>query len=350
MKKYKLKEEHKAQFESYTKRWIDNALSTKPMDEDDKIKCIEAVKALYTVSGLTPPPDSRIVFVSSPMQARIVAGLASAIWYLSDNKDKANEINLAPVELKPSENSSNDWFYFPYDMAKISSAAGVGKFGVDCMYRSDSLYQGGNQWSSWECFLSFFKDVVKLSLDYSKYIHWETLALHGGPRFIHKDFCIISDRPIKLLIDSRNRPHNPSGPFCEWADGSKLYSINGIRVPMWVCDIPAEELKADAIMKIQNVDARREALRKMGLERFLKQTDAKEIDRLVVNHNGKSILYQLLDISLGDDITARVLKMDNPSVNAVHVEGVEETECNTVKQALAWRNGFDKYYKPESLS
>ena len=85
MKKYSLTEEHRSQLVTYNQKWIDNGLSTKPMDDHDKEEMRKAIKGLYESANLTPPPESRIVFVPSPMVARFAAGFASAIWYLRKN-------------------------------------------------------------------------------------------------------------------------------------------------------------------------------------------------------------------------------------------------------------------------
>ncbi len=101
------------------------------------------------------------------------------------------------------------------------------------------MRQGGNQWSAWEAFLSFFQDVARLKLpEYAAYQHWRTLAERSGPRYVHREFCIVSDRPELLTVDAQNRPHNDDGPFCRWRDGSALYAVHGVRVPAWVVEHP----------------------------------------------------------------------------------------------------------------
>jgi hypothetical protein len=84
-KLYSLTEEHKAQIPAWTKRWIDNAMSTKPMTTEDREICKDAVKRLYEAAGKTPPPPHRIVFVPSPFVLRFAGGFAAAIWYKRKN-------------------------------------------------------------------------------------------------------------------------------------------------------------------------------------------------------------------------------------------------------------------------
>ena len=86
MKKYELTEEHRAQLKPHADWWIKNALSTKAMDDHDRSEMRKAIKGLYESANLVPPPDERIVFVSSPFVARFAGGFAAAIWWLRNNK------------------------------------------------------------------------------------------------------------------------------------------------------------------------------------------------------------------------------------------------------------------------
>ena len=46
---------------------------------------------------------------------------------------------------------------------------------------------------------------------------------------MHEQFCIVSERPIVLTVDLESRPHNDTGPFCLWRDGTALYAGAGRR-------------------------------------------------------------------------------------------------------------------------
>lgn len=125
----------------------------------------------------------------------------------------------------------HNWYVMPCDMRRLAEEIGVGDFGLQCAAHAWRMWQGGNQWSSYDACLSFFQDVAKLPIDWSNYRHWRALAELSGPRIMHPDFCMISDRPELLLVDNNNRPHSEDGPFCRWRDGTALYSHHGTRVP-----------------------------------------------------------------------------------------------------------------------
>jgi hypothetical protein len=166
--------------------------------------------------------------------------------------------------------------------------------------------------------------------------------------FPYKNICFVSQPPVEISRKGITL-HNEKDLAVKFNDGWGMYALNGIRMDKKYIESKAQDISITDLMKEQNVDVRREVLRKVGLERFIKETKGKCLDKMIININNKKCEYQLLEISFNDNITARVLKMDNPSIDAMHVEGVEDT-CNTVKEALAWRNCLDKYIKPKQLT
>ena len=59
--------------------------------------------------------------------------------------------------------------------------------------------------------------------------------------------------------------------------------------------------------------------------------------------------YELLCIDIGDGRGRPYLKMTNPSVGTVHIEGVHP-DCKTVESALNFRNNLESYAAPIQLS
>ena len=139
------------------------------------------------------------------------------------------------------------------------------------------MWNGGNQYSAWVSYCSFFRHVVGLDIDYSKWTHYESAAVHSGPRMMHSKFCIISDRPELLMVDDMNRPHNENGPFCRWRDGSALYAVDGHYVPAWIVE-NKEKITLEEIAKETNAETRRIMIRFFGTGRYLAETNARVID------------------------------------------------------------------------
>ena len=395
MKKYELTEEHRAQLKPHADWWIKNALSTKAMDDHDRSEMRKAIKGLYESANLVPPPDERIVFVSSPFVARFAGGFAAAIWWLRNNK-KENVMDATRAATQAATRDAteaatgdatgsatrdatrdatryatwaateaatwdateaatwyatsitkNKWFNFSIkSMINLSINLKIGKFGLDCAYESSKMWNGGNQWSAYPSFLSFFRYVAKLNIDYTKWDYYEKAAIHAGHRIMHEKFCIISDRPEILKIDEQNRPHSFDGPFCRWRDGSALYSIHGIRVPMWICETKKEDFTKEMIVNETNADNRRCIIQKIGIEKAIELLGADVIDSYESPIGGK---YELLQIDYDGRGKRCYLKMKSKSIDAYHIEGIKPG-ITTVKEAIAYRNGLDKFEEPEILT
>ena len=266
--KYKLTNEHQAQLKPWADRWIANAMSTQPMSADDKLDCVTHVNNLYKAANLNPP--EHVLFVSSPMALVLVGGLVSAIYEMGD-KSPMTVLELVKLvnsgELLTKGNDEK-WYSNPYKMKSLSKKLGFGTLGIDCIRQVHNMWNGGNQWSGWVSYLSFFRHVAKLDIDYSKWDCYEKLTELSGPRVLHEKFCVISDRPEILTVNSQNQPHGVKKPFCKWRDGSALYSVNGVRVPAYIVETP-EKLTVEKIEKESNLEVRRVMIDIYGQEKFL---------------------------------------------------------------------------------
>ena len=339
MKKYTLTDEHRAQIPAWRDRWIANAMRTRPMDDTDRAAMRVAIRGLYEAAGLTPPPDHRIVFVPSPFVARFAGGIAAAIWWRRSHSstaathdatyaathdatsaaihaaihaathDATDEATTAATYAATDEatdaiDDDVHWWRVPHMASIVAFARRVtgGELGVLCAQWAWRMSQGGNQWSAWVAFLSFFRHVAQLPLDYGKWDHWERAAIHGGLRIMHRDFCIVSDFPETLLVDAENRPHCDTGPFCRWRDGSALYAVHGVRVPAWLVEHP-ERLTADHITRESNAEVRRVMLERYGADRYIRDIGAVALDA-----SDFGTLYQ---VPLGDDEPLTMVRVTN---------------------------------------
>ena len=175
------------------------------------------------------------------------------------------------------------WYVVNADMRQIAGDFGVGQFGLECVLAAWRMWQDGNQWSAWDSYLTFFRHVAHLPIDYSKYDAWETLALHSGPRIVHPEFCMISDRPTVLTVDNQHRPHGETGPFCRWSDGFALYSWHGTRIPAWIIERPAG-ITAEKIDAESNAEVRRVMISRYGSARYIQDSGAELVHSLPDNY------------------------------------------------------------------
>jgi hypothetical protein len=204
------------------------------------------------------------------------------------------------------------------------------------------MWNGGNQWSAWASFLSFFRHVVKLPLDYSKWKHYEDAALYGGPRVMHAKFCMISDRPTVLKVDSQNRPHCQDGPFCAWSDGTALYSWHGVRVPWDIIERPAS-ITVARIESEQNAEVRRVMIERMGYERYVLDSGAK-----LIHSDETGALYRK---EFADDEALVVVHVINssPEPDGSFKKYILRVppDIQRARQAVAWTFGMkEEEYAP----
>jgi hypothetical protein len=167
------------------------------------------------------------------------------------------------------------------------------------------MQNGGNAWSGYPAFLSFFRHVSKLDLDYSKWSHYETLATAGW-RVMHEEFCIISERPVRLLVDEENRPHSESGAFCEWSTGEGLYAWRGVRVPAkWILD--RSTITPEIALTWKNIEQRRVACEMLGWHNLLHHPS---LNAKVIDRNSKPHIGVLYEVELPDAGKTKIVKAE----------------------------------------
>ncbi len=230
------------------------------------------------------------------------------------------------------------WFRYPTEsIVLLAKTIGVGALGLQCAERAYAMWQGGNQWSAWTAFISFFRHVAKLGIDYSKWQHWEAATVHGSYRVMHEEFCIVSDFPTTLTVDAQNRPHCDTGPFSAWADGTALYALHGVRVPEWTVETPVDQIDPKLVLGLTNTEERYAVMRRVGIHRFMEALKAEVLDT-----DGK---YRLLYIDIEGTKMGPYLFMSCPSTGREFLEGVGDAEkydnidptIKTCKEANTWR-------------
>jgi hypothetical protein len=129
----------------------------------------------------------------------------------------------------------------------VFAATNVASFDAQaarCAARWTANYQGGNMWAAWAAYTDYWSRVMpqhrpELAHIYAKAACWLKLARISGFRYVHQDFCLVSEKPIRLLtenVDGRYVPHCADGPSHLWSDGFAIYHWHGVRVPSWVIE------------------------------------------------------------------------------------------------------------------
>ena len=139
-------------------------------------------------------------------------------------------------------------------------------------------------WSSYDCYLTAFRDILGLKLaKYEKYAAWEQAALNGGFRIMHEEFCMVSDFPCRLRVDEENRPHCADGPSHEWRDGWRLYYWHGVRVNAQIIEAP-QTLTPAQIDAETNAEVRRVMIDRFGARRYMEESGARVVAECEADH------------------------------------------------------------------
>lgn len=187
-------------------------------------------------------------------------------------------------------------------------------------------YLDGQMSASWNCWVKYMEYIgVEVKQDYSlvqDQLEFNVIYPLNG-------FCIFSERFSTIHIKD-GKLHHDGGPSSEYLDGTKTWTLNGVPVPQWLAETPADQIDCSEFSKITNAEVRREFLRKVGVEIFCQKMGSQMID--------KDADYELHLIDLGGT-TGKwpYLKMLNPSIGCWHMECVSK-DCKTVKDALSFRN------------
>lgn len=102
-------------------------------------------------------------------------------------------------------------------------------------------------------------------------------ARHCGWWWPFEQFCIVTDRPKLLAIDSEGRFHRATGPSAEYRDGWRVFAWKGNLVEKRVVWF-SQNMNVFDIDDEPNVEARRFMIEMYGIENFLRDVKAEKID------------------------------------------------------------------------
>lgn len=196
-------------------------------------------------------------------------------------------------------------------------------------------------WAWWDAYLTAGRDILGLRLSaHAKYAAWEQAAINGGYRWMHAEFCIVSDLPEVLRVDAQRRPHNEHGPSHRWRDGWELYHWHGVKVPKeWIAD--KSSMTAAMALGQKNIELRRVACEIVGWARILDELKAKVIDA-----DDDPEIGTLVEVSL-ERQKSRFLRVQCGTKREFALP--VPAEMKTALEAQAWTYGYDmdKFTKPD---
>lgn len=396
--------EHKAQLADWGAKSIANALNCTPITDDERTSYRAAVTGLYQAANLTPPTAGRVGFVTSPIVGAMVSTIASGyLWCVKNAKELpegcgpgSDDLHVILASAREALRRSITKIFVTLDgtpnptedrTAKAMKSAAqafeicssiergvtaeapaneklVGAF-MAATVNWWKLYDGGNFWGGWVYYISFFDHVCKRTdIDYSKFRHYDVLA-HAGPRFVHQEFCLISDRPTVVHRDSQNRGHCVDGPHIAWSDGVGIHTLHGIRVTAKITsgnftakealDQPNAEVRRVMIDRYNRGDSGRWA-RDVGAVEIHADTDwmgrPRRLTRIEVPGDEDYVVVSVTNSSPEPDGTFKVYShrlhpnaVPHPDRGARHADG--KPQKLTCQNAIASTYGYYGHeYKP----
>jgi hypothetical protein len=214
---------------------------------------------------------------------------------------------------------------------------------LECVKSWARPYHAGNMWSAWPCYLSAYRDILGLRLkEHEKFEAWERCTIEGGFRWMHTDFCIVSDFPEFIKTDDQHRPHCADGPSHRWRDGWSLYYWHGVAMPKDIF-LDRALLTVDRIDAESNAEVKRAMLEMYGWAEYLWKSGAHCIDD-TTDQKGNPLRLWQKDIE-GEPEPLVMVELTNTTPEAdgsrkrytIRVpEGIK-----SAKQAQAWVCGYN---------
>jgi hypothetical protein len=139
-------------------------------------------------------------------------------------------------------------------------------------------------WGQQDAFwISFYDFGSEIGVNYSKTAReglniWKRITKSCHWFYPFSDFCLISDKPVRISRDEQGRLHDDSQKAIEYSDGWGFCSVHGVVVPDYVIESP-NEINTEKIESESNSEIRRVMLDRFGWDRYILETDTKPIDK-----------------------------------------------------------------------
>jgi hypothetical protein len=283
-----------AKIPEYREHWIKVGLSTEPAD---KPKAEEGIRLMYRSVNLTEP--KAIYWFSSPMAMLICVSMLDKLEEQSDDFIHASladariqtdppvlqhqiaadvavvvsEIALKRIGLNPESYTTEQrrWLYI---QMRETLAEGL----EEAIRAKHGKCGDGQHDASWVGFYQFFRKECGLVEETEPLEGIRMVTESACWYYPTEEYCFISDRAKELHRDEEFRLHNPDGAAMLFRDGWGVYSIHGILVPDDIIEEP-EKITWQRVVAESNAEVRRLMMDKMGKERLLRESEAKEVDR-----------------------------------------------------------------------
>ena len=179
---------------------------------------------------------------------------------------------------------------------------------------------------------------------YRKDIHSRYILLKNQVDIApHELLCLICEPPVEMKFNDRGMLHCPDGPAVKYRDGFEVYVLNGVTMPPYVVKT-ADQITVEKIEKEENVEVRRVMIQRYGIEKYIEDSGAREIDA-----DEFGVLYKKEQLSDEPIVVVKVVN-STPEPDGSppkHYFLRVPPYITTAKEAVAWTFDMEKSeYQP----
>lgn len=297
------------QIPKYIQKYVD--LASKPTNRK---KATKAVQALYENAGYKKPI---VIFGKSPFQTAVMVAMCKILFKNDLVKDHSQLYSQLGSQLDSQLYSQLD--------SQLRSQLGsqLGSINSDWW-----LIVWWLVWAAWYEFgkhigVKFDNKVYKIFIDFVTNVSF--LIPYEGIVFI-------SETPT--ISWENKRLSSTTGPAIEWADGYKLYSINGVAFDedLWK-KVTNKNVKMSEIFAIENVEQRRVAYEIQNKSKMLELPDCKILDK--VKDDGYGNPMKIIEFTVGGfESPFKYVNWFCPSTKREYfheISGTDITDCFEAK-------------------
>jgi hypothetical protein len=168
--------------------------------------------------------------------------------------------------------------------------------------------------------LAFYDTFAKLGL--SDLTHpldgLAEVARSAGWWWPFQGAVLLTERPLAIHRDARNRLHFEDGPAVIYPDGFGVWAWHGVRVDRAVIETPITSITAKQITGERNAEVRRVLVERIGAERYMALAKGKVVNRddwgtlWEVSHPEPMRVVELVNSTPEPDGTSKVYWMRVP--------------------------------------
>jgi hypothetical protein len=158
-------------------------------------------------------------------------------------------------------------------------------------------------------------EIAGVKYDLEKRSRYKLIAQNLDFILPFENICIVCDRPIKIGWHDAGGIHCEDGPAVEYADGYKLWALEGYLVPEQVVMAPETQTLED-IHQEENEEIRRIRINRFGWSRYISKSHGEVLDIAMPRYGG---MESLIKTSMGnvlctyDPSTGRPYSLEVPA-------------------------------------